>query len=279
MKLLEKKSFNIVLLGAGANGSHFLRNLLQDLANYNGAFPTRILIADGDKVEGKNIKNQLFDHNDVNDYKVHALSERYGQHYNIDILAVNEYITSLEQIDSLFGENDYFPVLIGCLDNNRTRQLLHEYFSVKDTLLYIDVGVEGVILKEEMEKNALYSQLEKHQISKIIEGSGFSGQVVTGLKFKGHEVLAPVGTLYPNILTDEDSVFPTQACALTLNNPQRLETNKMAAQMVNIVMNNLFHTGELWQHEIQFNARYANTIVANISHEQENYFKEILLSK
>lgn len=49
----------------------------------------------------------------------------------------------------------------------------------------------------------------------------------------------------------------------------------MAAQMVNIVMNNLFHTGDVYQHEIQFHARYGTSIAKMIPLEVEKYFKEI----
>lgn len=274
MKLVNHNAYDIVLLGCGANGSHFLRGLLQDLANYRG-IDTRILIADGDKVEHKNIKNQLFDIEDVGSYKVHALSERYGEHYKIDILAYSNYITTFEELDSLFANNfNAQRVLIGCLDNNRTRQLLHEYFERSSDLIYIDVGVEGVILKEELEKEEFehYSYAQKNR---MIVGSGFSGQVVVGVKYKGYELLKPIGGVYPNILTDRESVFPTQTCAETVNNPQRLETNKLAAQFVNIVMNNLFHTGELFQHEIEFHARYGTANSTLISRETIKLFEEI----
>lgn len=42
--------------------------------------------------------------------------------------------------------------------------------------------------------------------------------------------------------------------------------------MVNIVMNNLFHTGEIYQHEIEFHARYGTSIAKMISLEVDKYF-------
>lgn len=277
MKIMTNKKFNIVLLGVGANGSHFLRSLLQDMANYKSkGLISRILIADGDQVELKNIQNQLFDREDVGEFKVQALAERYGSHYDIDILAYSEYVTDIETLDKLFGDFEGQRILIGCLDNNRTRQLLHDYFQQQQDLIYIDAGIEGVILKDELQNNPACANMTAEQINNMIIGSGFSGQVVTGVKYKGEEVLAPVCTVYPNILSDQESVFPTQTCAETLNNPQRLETNKMAAQMLNIVMNNLFHTGEIFQHEIEFHARYGTSLAKLISLNDEKYFKELV---
>lgn len=276
MRIMKDKQFNIVLLGVGANGSHFLRSLLQDMANYKSkGLSVRLVIADGDKVEEKNIANQLFDKDDVNEYKVQALAERYGDHYGIDILAYREYVTDIETLENLYGDGDGQRILIGCLDNNRTRQLLHEFFETQSDLIYIDAGVEGVIMKEEIKNMPECANMTAAQINQMIIGSGFSGQVVTGIKYRGEEVLAPMCTVYPNVLSDQESVFPTQTCAETLNNPQRLETNKMAAQMLNIVMNNLFHTGEVYQQEIQFHARYGTSVAELISMKQEKYFKEL----
>lgn len=269
MKILAGQALDIVILGVGANGSHFLRGLLQDMANYGGRLKNaRLLIADGDKVEKKNIQNQLFDKDDVDEYKVNALAERYGSHYNIDILAVPEYVTDCAMLDRLFANNRY-KILIGCVDNNRTRQLMNDYFNFTDNLLYIDVGIEGVILKEELK------DMDANEVNRMIIGSGFSGQTVVGLKVDGQVILEPICEVYPNVLTDTESVFPTQTCAETLDNPQRLETNKFAAQTVNIIMNNLFHTGELFQHEIQFNARYGTSVPRYIDKRTTNYFKEL----
>ncbi|MFY0520578.1 ThiF family adenylyltransferase [Lysinibacillus sp. UGB7] len=270
MKLLFGQAMDIVVIGVGANGSHFLRNLLQDMSIYGRDMKkNRLLIADGDKTEEKNIKNQLFTIEDVGEFKVNALAERYGDHYSIDVLAVPQYITDGEMLDRLFVNDGRFKILIGCVDNNRTRQLMHDYFNHVSDLLYIDVGVEGVILKEELNEYSF------EEANRMIIGSGFSGQVVVGLKAKGELILPPICDVYPNVLTDTESVFPTQNCTEILNNPQRLETNKIAAQMANIIMNNLFHTGELFQHEILFNARYGSSNVRYIDKRTEKYFKEL----
>ncbi|MEX3625010.1 ThiF family adenylyltransferase [Viridibacillus arvi] len=275
------KGFNIVCIGAGANGSHFFRNLLQDIATYKQGSGTRLVkntaitIVDGDRVEIKNLSNQLFDVDDVDTYKVDALAERYGTHYDLDVHSISEYVTTLDEVKKVFGNHpDKLPVLVGLVDNNRTRILLHEYFysdEVKD-LLYVDTGVEGIILPQELENDPL--------ADKKIESSGFSGQVVCGYKQSGQVFLPPVADVYPTILADEESVFPTQSCGdLILNNPQRCATNKMAAQLTNTVLNNLFFTGEIFQEEIIFNARYGSAqtrfIAMRTEREYKHFFKEL----
>lgn len=286
----EQTYFQIVCIGAGANGSHFFRNLLQDIATYSSksrtyyssrpTYRASVTIVDGDKVEPKNISNQLFDDDDINNYKVDALADRYGTHYGIDVLSVAEYVTSLDQLHSLFQLNQMkpnkrtLPILIGLVDNNRTRMLMHEYFhsSLQDELLYIDVGVEGVLLKEELPNDP--------NANDKINGSGFSGQVVCGYKNGGQVFLPPVADVYPTILADEESIFPNQSCGdLILNNPQRSATNKMAAQLTNTFMNNLFHSGEIVQEEIIFNARFGSAqtrfVTKRIEQAYQNFFKEM----
>lgn len=280
MKILSaKQSMEIVIIGAGGNGSHFFRNLLQDLAIYKNSTvrtsKVSITIVDGDLVEKKNLSNQLFDEDDIGVSKVDALCERYGTHYNIDCYAIDRYITSIEELSALFLHPDKLSVLVSCVDNNRTRMLMHEYFHHKDVanLMYIDVGIEGVILKEELKDDP--------RGDKKIQTSGFSGQVVTGYKQSGQVFLPPVADVYGTILTDQESVFPTQSCGDDMvNNPQRCETNKLAAQMTNVVLNNLFFTGELLQEEITFNARFGTSqvrfIPKRIEDEFINFFKERL---
>lgn len=278
MKVVDTRNFDIVILGAGANGSHFFRNLLQDASCYgNNLKHCKYTIVDGDKVEKKNLNNQLFDSEDVGTYKVQALVDRYGLHYQIDCAAVASYITTTEELDRLFrGDESMQRILIGCVDNNRTRQLMNEYFESSPNLIYIDVGVEGVILRSEL-------PTEIQNKESIIMSSGFSGQVVVGYRKDNITILPAIASVYPSILTDIESVFPTQACAEVKDNPQRVQTNKMAAQFANIIMNNLFHTMELLQEEFTFNARFGTSNVRYIDARKEReyikHFKEELLNE
>jgi hypothetical protein len=123
-----------------------------------------------------------------------------------------------------------------------------------ENLIWLDAGVEGVTV---LDKHIHQLTSEEKE---AIESSGFSGQVVTGLKYRGETILEPVGRIYPNILEDAHTAFPGQSCgALIINNPQRCATNKMAAQLANNYMNNLFHTYTIYTNYVNFNAQYGGS--------------------
>jgi hypothetical protein len=219
-----------------------------------------ITLVDADRVEPKNFHRQLFDHEDLGEYKVISLVERYADYYGIEVKAVTEYVTSLEMLANLFGDGDLYigpnvqvvPILFGLVDNNKTRQLFDEFFhsDLIENLIWIDAGIEGVMVFDDP------SPAEK----KMIEYSGFGGQVVCGFKYRGETILEPVTRVYPNILEDEKTAFPGQSCGdAIINNPQRLQTNQMAAQLVMTYLNNLLHNHAIYFHKVNFNAQFAQS--------------------
>lgn len=265
--------YQIVVVGAGANGSHFFRNLLQmvrthwDKYKSNGDrpnFDVDITIVDKDKYEPKNKGNQLCDDDDMGEYKVVALAERYGGHYGIEVKRVTEYVKDLDILHRLFPDyTDEFgkhvqiiKILVGMVDNNKSRQLFQEFFTsdeVKD-LIYLDAGVEGVAVLDKPEKQFSKEDWER------VNSSGFGGQVCVGVKIKGEVVLEPVGKVYTNILEDAHTAFPDESCgSLIVNNPQRCMTNQMAAQLSSAYMNNLLHTGSIFTHYVNFNAQFGGS--------------------
>lgn len=283
----DKPYYHIVIIGAGANGSHFFRSLCQDIATYYGTsgslyansypFYFDIFLVDEDQVETKNLRNQLFDSDDVGEYKVDALRERYGEHYNLSVKSVPQYVTDIETLQSLFKvheEENCIPILIGMVDNNRTRQLMDEFFhsDYLEDLIYLDAGVEGVYMVAG-KKERDFSLEEKA----IAAQSGFSGQIVVGYKKNGQVWLNPIGRVYGDILEDEHTAFPNQSCGeAILNNPQRCETNKFAAQLANNMMNNLFHSKEIETHRVDFNARKCGANPVYVSRTIEREYNEFL---
>ncbi|MCA1064624.1 thiamine biosynthesis protein ThiF (plasmid) [Rossellomorea sp. AcN35-11] len=200
------------------------------------------------------MSNQLFDHEDIGDYKVTALAERYGHHYGLEVKEVQDYITNQDTLHRLYTpltvneEVQVLPVLISMVDNNATRKIFDEFFysDYLPDLVYLDAGVEGVSLD-----NSLSTQ-EK-------ECTGFSGQVCTGLKMSGEVWLEPVMRVYPDMWEDEDHL-PEQSCGEAIvNNPQRCQTNKMAATLANGVMNNLLHNNTIYVHHVDFNAQFGGS--------------------
>ncbi|MYL35446.1 thiamine biosynthesis protein ThiF [Pontibacillus yanchengensis] len=261
----RKLYFNILQVGAGANGGQFFRSLCQDIAthfisfnnnpgNDQVQFGMNLTICDRDVYEPKNLANQLCTQEDMDEYKVIALAERYADVYDLSVKTVTEYIKDFSMLDqflkapSLDEAYQHVYVLVGMIDNNKTRQLFHDYFYSEevDNLIWIDTGVTGVEMQSE------YSDEEEANIRE----SGFSGQAVVGFKYNGHVILEPVTDMFPNILDDAATHFPDESCGeVIINNPQRSSTNKMAALIANNIMNNLFHSQRIFNHVLNFNAQ------------------------
>ncbi|WP_162551246.1 ThiF family adenylyltransferase [Paenibacillus tepidiphilus] len=271
----RKIVIKFIIIGVGATGSHFFRGLCQDLRAHldNPNFMhspefslDKIILIDGDVVERKNIRTQLFTRECITEKKVHSLSERYGDHYGIEVIPYPEYINDHESLhkicmlpDHNYRKIFYLPVIIGMVDNNATRVLLHEYFYDErvPNLIYIDTGVESV---------------RSTQNNDVIH-SGFGGQVVTGFKYMGDVFLDPVGDVYPNVLDASDSPFP--GCGVqSISSPQHSPTNKTAAQYANNIINNLLHTKSIYQHMINFNIQYGGSSPVLISDSLEFEFNE-----
>lgn len=267
-------TYDIIQIGGGGNGSYFFRNLMQMVAGFKETNPNtkfNITIADGDKVEPKNLKNQLFTSDDLKELKTFALIDRYANHYDVDVKEYPKYLTSLEQLNELLSypvtETTHIPIILGMVDNNRTRQLLHEYFYHEDTnnLIWIDLGIEDT---------EVVSSPNDDDIKRMM-ATGFSGQCVIGLKWRGQEILPPVTMVYDNIMQAEDN-FPGLSCGDVLpSNPQRMITNQTAAHVASIVLNTLFFTKSIMVSEINFNAQLGHIKPNYITKEQLSLFESI----
>ena len=167
-----------------------------------------------------------------------------------------EMMDFLFEIDESLREHNsvVFPILIGCVDNGFSRKIFHEYFISSDNLLYIDVGVDAAQLPngKTIEQYDEWTDKEKHKYHQ----TGFLGQVVAGLKLKGETILDPAGTIYPNIIEDDEGAPSETVCSsLVVSDPQRLNTNRMAAMAVSIYFNELFYNGILRNHVTVFHSR------------------------
>ncbi|OIJ11478.1 hypothetical protein BKP35_12100 [Anaerobacillus arseniciselenatis] len=272
LNILEKGKnklyFDIVQVGAGANGGQFFRSLCQDIATHFESFKSRndhpvtfgvnLVLCDADRFETKNLANQLCLSEDLGEFKVEVLAERYADVYDLSVGTVTSYVKTIDMLDRLFAEKNInkahqqVKVLCGMVDNNKTRQLFHDYFYSDhvENLILIDAGVTGVNVIDKPKEAWSKEKWEDTQ------QSGFSGQVVVGFKYKGKVILEPVTQIFPDMLEDASSHFPDESCGdLVINNPQRSATNRMAALLANNIMNNLFHTHSIYSHVLNFNAQ------------------------
>ena len=139
MKFCVTRPVKIVMLGAGGTGGHIAPNLYRFL--YALDRPARFIICDGDVVEEKNLVRQNFIPADLGENKAKVLAERYSSVFGMETEYVPNFVEDEERLKALLEprvwKNPYYPpreitreqvILIGAVDNNKSRQLCHRVF-------------------------------------------------------------------------------------------------------------------------------------------------------
>lgn len=106
----------------------------------------KVLLVDGDEVERKNLFRQNFLANDLNRPKALVLAERYGAAFGLEVAAYPRYVNAATDFTALIPEGG---VVVGCVDNAKTRRLLHDRLSRYSDVVYVDAGNAGVDLPED----------------------------------------------------------------------------------------------------------------------------------
>lgn len=235
MKFSKARPVKIVMLGAGGTGGHIAPHLYRLL--YALDRPVRFIICDGDIVEKENLVRQNFIPADLGENKAQVLAERYSTVFGMETEYVPSYIEAEEQLKPLIAPKVFYSsgyprkvvdkeqvILIGAVDNNRSRQLCHKVFYESEELVYIDSG-----------------------------NSEHTGQVVCGIRSGGRTLYKPVGKLYPEILSDADK-FPTElSCAeASVSAPQAMTANITAATAVVDMIYNILCLGESRVRQVTF---------------------------
>jgi hypothetical protein len=221
--------FKIVQVGCGGTGGYvqyFLSRLLYSL-NYKPGY----VLCDGDVVERKNLLRQNFIEGDLGENKAYKLAFRYGSVYGLKIEYVDSYIEDAEMLLKLLpDDHNNISLLLGCVDNNKSRQVFHEVFETMENIIYIDSGNDET-----------------------------TGQVVCGVKYKGKVLLPPLGEVYPDVLEDTDSIFKSEeSCEDNIvKEPQDIATNILAGQIVFGYVNNLITRKKLKVHMTTFSSETA----------------------
>jgi len=240
MKFATNKPVKIIMLGAGGTGGHVaphLYRLLHTLERY-----AKVIVCDGDIVEEKNLVRQNFISADLGRNKAQVLSERYASAFGLDVSYIPEFIEDSEKLMKLVKPDIFQPsqygckveeglsVLIGCVDNNRSRQLCHQVFNASKNLIYIDSG-----------------------------NGEHSGQVVCGIRRSGRTYYKPIGEVYPDVLTETDK-FPTQlSCAeAAISAPQSIVANIMAGTAVISYLYNILVLGNIETRFVTFSTKTVN---------------------
>lgn len=126
-----------VVIGAGGTGSYLIPNLARQIAitnrirNMEDLPPHKLLIIDADTVGLSNLNRQNFIEKDLDLNKAEVLAIRYGTAFETHIDFLDQYITSAEmlvKIVTTYQGSHMLPVLVDCVDNNKTRVFIHEAF-------------------------------------------------------------------------------------------------------------------------------------------------------
>lgn len=147
MRFSKKRPVKVVMLGAGGTGGHIAPHLYRLL--YALERPVRFIICDGDVVEAKNLVRQNFIPADLGENKARVLAERYSTVFGMETEYVPSFVENEERLKELIKPETYRMgacpstlvteqvILIGAVDNNKSRQLCHRVFYQAEELVYI----------------------------------------------------------------------------------------------------------------------------------------------
>ena len=239
MKYAADNPIKIVVLGAGGTGGYVIPHLYRLCISAERR--VRIIICDGDIVERKNLIRQNFIFQDIGRNKAQVQAERYAAAFGIACEYIPEFVESEKQLYELtrpdFTANPYSGIpytqrviLLGCVDNNKSRRICDAVFKKQQDLIYIDSG-----------------------------NSEHTGQVVCGVRMNGRTTYKPVCSLYPDVLKEEDK-FPSElSCAeRSISAPQAVTANLMAATAMVSFLYDLLIVGELNTRFVTFSSKQIN---------------------
>ena len=242
----KTRPVKIILLGAGGTGGYIAPHLYRLL--YSLDRPVKFILCDGDTVEEKNLVRQNFTQADLGKNKARVTAERYSAAFGLEASYIPAYVENPERLEELIKPDYYrtgryvthpkngvrYPeevpelvILIGAVDNNRSRQMCHTVFQHTRELIYIDSG-----------------------------NGEATGQVVCGIRRGGKTIYQPVGGRHPELFEEEDK-FPTQrSCAeASVSAPQTIAANLLAAAAVVTMVYNILVLGSSTVEEATFSTR------------------------
>ena len=253
MRFSKERPVKIVMLGCGGTGGYIAPHLYRLLHTINRN--VQFIVADGDSVEEKNLVRQNFIHGDLGQNKAKVLAQRYSSVFGIKTQYIPEFIEDEEQLIQLVTPEqfsmggwsdrvivDELVILIGAVDNNKSRKLCDNVFRKVSPLIYIDSG-----------------------------NGEYTGQIVCGIRNKNKTIYKPMGSTYPDVLNDNDK-FPTELSCVeaSISAPQSIVANIMASTIVVNYVYNILVIGEIRVRSVGFST---NTI-----HMQPNRVKSRKLS-
>ncbi len=193
--------YDIVVIGCGGTGSHYIKELGRLLYGKGGTRNhLRLVLVDGDVVEEKNLVRQAFLKQDIGQNKAQVMAEILDQAYGVKADYYDRYIDSALDLKKMVRE-EAVVVLVGCGDNHQCRQSMHKFYMESQDCIYMDSANEFSV-----------------------------GEVVVGSRIGGMEMYPDRCRFFPEVLEAEEPRRSEESCeALNVSQPQHMLTNQAAA--------------------------------------------------
>ncbi len=223
----------------GAYGEHRARSLVPS-----------VLLVDGDRVSARNLLRQYYLPGDVGRPKACVMAERNAAAYGLDVSALPRYLAPETDLKEFVPEG---AIVVACVDNSKTRKILHEGLKRYHHVVYVDAGNAAA------EAPADERHLDRYDLARIAD-SGWEGQVVCGVRVRGETVVPFPGDVLPDLVLGDDKL-PTEeedarACGEAIvENPQRHLSNLFAATIAMQFLTPLLSDGTILHSRAFFDGR------------------------
>ena len=149
------RKIEVLVVGCGGNGSYmipqmmrFIKTLMERVNRPTAAGQARtsanlkfdLTLIDGDLIEQKNLVRQNFIAPDVGKNKALVLAQRYGKAFGLEVGAIDKYLDEEMAKDLIWKGNTVSQIVLGCVDNNATRKLLHKLIVDKPKQDYVNMN-------------------------------------------------------------------------------------------------------------------------------------------
>lgn len=241
-----------IVIGAGGNGGYFIPKLARacGIANHRlglaGQAGHVITVIDKDDVEEKNLNRQNFIRQDIGQLKAEVMVRRYGRAFGLEMNVVDKYLDSPKMLLDIIKSVNLTPVIVGAVDNNKTRKLIYDVWRERPNTWWIDAGNEEWGGQVTLGHNRPSAKPNKETEKKASQPQSFHVPCVVDL--------------YPEILMAQDKLPHEQSCAeRAVSAPQNIYTNEMAATLMMGFANHLINDDHsknqgLKHHAVMFNA-------------------------
>jgi len=241
----------ILVIGCGGTGGHLIPHLARYVKVKNDSGERRtvnLILADGDMVEEKNLKRQHFIMQDISKNKAMVMAERYSSAFGLEIKAIPNDLEKVEDINDALNHysigSDSAYMVIGCVDNNASRRVIHEWFTTEDfhAKFWIDSGNE----EKAGQVVCGYAPTRRGHYG-IIKAGPFSGNAV------GEFSLPCVMDHYPELIDSEDGFNSELSCAdRALSAPQNMQVNVSAATIIMNYARKAIDREDIRSHGVEF---------------------------